>query len=75
MNTNAGSKYGGEGMERETAVNLRNKSLGNQSTTENVNQNKIIYADPMDITKMLDIPPGTGTLQGVGDILKLLYPS
>lgn len=37
-------------------------------------QNKIIYADPMDITKMLDISPGTQVLAGVGETLPLLYP-
>lgn len=34
----------------------------------------IVYADPMDLTKMLDIPPGTQALAGVGKLLKLFYP-
>ena len=34
----------------------------------------VIYADPMDITKMLDIAPGTRVLNGVRDMLPLLYP-
>jgi hypothetical protein len=36
--------------------------------------NKIIYADPMDLTKMLDIPPGTEVLNGVRDTQQLFYP-
>jgi hypothetical protein len=35
---------------------------------------KIIYADPMDITKMLDVTPGTQVLNGVRDTMQLLYP-
>ena len=33
-----------------------------------------VYADPMDITKMLDIPPGTQVLNGVRDMMALFYP-
>ena len=31
------------------------------------------YADPMDITKMLDIAPGAVTLDGVRDVQHLFY--
>jgi hypothetical protein len=37
--------------------------------------NKIIYAEPMDLTKMLDIVPGTQVLNGVRDTQRLFYPS
>jgi hypothetical protein len=41
---------------------------------------RIVYADPMDLTKMLDIKPGTsdpekGPLAGVRDTQALFYPS
>jgi hypothetical protein len=35
--------------------------------------NRMIYADPMDLTKMLDIPPGTQVLNGVHDTQKMFY--
>ena len=65
VNSSGGSNYGGEGMEKE---HLR--SLANLPAMKN----RIIYADPMDITKMLDISPGTEVLAGVGETLRLLYP-
>jgi hypothetical protein len=34
----------------------------------------MIYADPMDLTKMLDIAPGTQVLNGVRDTQRLFYP-
>ena len=33
----------------------------------------VVYADPMDLTKMLDISPGAQVLGGVGQMLKLFY--
>jgi hypothetical protein len=38
-------------------------------------QSEIVYADPMDLTKMLDIPPGTGVLEGVRETQKLFFPN
>jgi hypothetical protein len=35
---------------------------------------RIIYADPVDLTKMLDMSPGTYELDGVGENLRLFYP-
>jgi hypothetical protein len=35
---------------------------------------QVQYADPMDLTKMLDVCPGTFVLNGVRDMLVLLFP-
>jgi hypothetical protein len=35
---------------------------------------QIVYADPMDLTKMLNVQPGTMTLPGVRDTHELLFP-
>jgi hypothetical protein len=39
-----------------------------------VDDHEVIYADPMDLTKMLNIAPGTGTLDGVRDTQDLFFP-
>ena len=54
VNTSGGHAMGGEGMEKRFLASHAPPALNN----------KIIYADPMDLTKMLDIPPGTQVLQG-----------
>ena len=64
VNTSAGHAAGGEGMERQFAA-THHPTPG---------RNRIIYADPMDLTKMLDIPPGTQVLNGVRDTQRLFYP-
>jgi hypothetical protein len=64
VNTSGGHTAGGEGMERQFAATHPSRS----------GQNRIIYADPMDLTKMLDIPPGTQVLDGVRDTQRLFYP-
>jgi hypothetical protein len=64
VNTSAGHAAGGEGMERQFLA-TQHPTLG---------RNRIIYADPMDLTKMLDIPPGTQVLNGVRDTQQLFYP-
>jgi hypothetical protein len=64
VNTSAGHTAGGEGMERQfVATHHPTPGL-----------NRIIYADPMDLTKMLDIPPGTQVLDGVRETQRLFYP-
>lgn len=40
----------------------------------NVAGHQIIYADPMDLTKMLNINPGLLVLNGVRDTESLFYP-
>jgi hypothetical protein len=67
VNTSGGSLAGGEGMEYEYLSTMVPRGLI-------VARNEIIYADPMDLTKMLDIEPGTRPLQGVRDTQVLFYP-
>jgi len=74
VNTNAGSNHGGEGMEKEYLKNLPNMSPEIQAIAGESMSSKIVYADPMDLTKMLDISPGTGPLSGVRDTQYLFYP-
>jgi hypothetical protein len=64
VNTSGGHAMGGEGMERAF--------LSTQAAVPA--SNRIIYADPMDLTKMLDIAPGTQALNGVRDTQRLFYP-
>jgi hypothetical protein len=65
VNTSGGHSFGGEGME--------NKFLAAGNVPKST-PNKIIYADPMDLTKMLNIAPGTQVLNGVRDTQRLFYP-
>jgi hypothetical protein len=64
VNTSGGHSSGGEGMEK--------KFLRNHGPLKA--QHTIIYADPMDLTKMLNIKPGTQFLAGVGETQRLFYP-
>jgi hypothetical protein len=63
VNTNAGHASGGEGMERRFLA----------AHPPAPGQNRIIYADPFDLTKMLDLSPGTQVLSGVRDTQRLFY--
>ena len=38
-------------------------------------KHQIVYADPFDLTKMLNISPGTQEMPEVGEMLKLFYPN
>lgn len=75
VNTSGGVDAGGEGMEKAYVRSLlasRPDEL--DGTLARFARRKIIYADPMDLTKMLDIAPGTQVLNGVRDTMQLLYP-
>ena len=74
VNTSGGSRYGGEGLEKVFLRNLANQPAPVQTATSEAVNSEILYADPMDLTKMLDIPPGTEPLSGVREMLKLYYP-
>ena len=65
VNTSGGSIAGGEGIEKDF--------LAKRGTPLRV-ANEIIYADPMDLTKMLNLEPGTGNLDGVRVAQALLDP-
>jgi len=73
VNTSGGTNTGGEGMEKEFLRSLPDQSEAVQESVRNALMCDIVYADPMDLTKMLDIPPGTQVLAGVGEFLKLFY--
>lgn len=74
VNTSGGTNTGGEGMEREFLRSLKDQSEAVQESVREGLKCDIVYADPMDLTKMLDILPGTQVLAGVGESLKLFYP-
>jgi hypothetical protein len=73
VNTSGGHDAGGEGMEKAYRRELRKGPLAAEAAVR-ARQGQIIYADPMDLTKMLDIPPGTGTLEGVRTTQVLFFP-
>jgi hypothetical protein len=70
VNTSGGVNTGGEGMEK---AYLRSLAPDDELLAQFARR-PVVYADPMDITKMLDISPGTQVLNGVRDTLALLYP-
>ena len=74
VNTSAGVDTGGEGMEKEFLRSLPNQSKTVQNSVRRAINTEIVYADPMDLTQMLDILPGTQVLSGVGESLRLFYP-
>ncbi len=74
VNTSGGTNTGGEGMEKEFLRSLPLQSKTTQKSVSDALNCEIIYADPMDLTKMLDKSPGTKVLTGVGEYLKLFYP-
>ena len=74
VNTSGGTNTGGEGMEKEFLRSLKDQSKTIQESVIESLKCDIVYADPMDLTKMLNISPGTQVLAGVGECLKLFYP-
>ena len=75
INTNAGHPLGGEGMERDYMKHVQSLPERQRRDAINKMRSLIVYADPMDLTKMLRISPGTQTLDGVRDLLALFYPA
>jgi hypothetical protein len=74
VNTGGGVNTGGEGMEKEFLVSV-NPDGEQYRVAISRAKNQIIYADPMDLTKMLNVPPGTGTLDGVRDAQVHFFPA
>lgn len=74
VNTSGGTNTGGEGMEKEFLRSLPDQLEAVQESVRDALKCDIVYADPMDLTKILDISPGTQVLAGVGESLKLFYP-
>ncbi len=73
VNTSGGSNTGGEGMEKDFLRSLQEKPASVREEFKAQLDYGVVYADPMDLTKMLDIAPGTQVLGGVGEMLKLFY--
>jgi hypothetical protein len=74
INTSGGHVAGGEGMEKAFLRTRKEKTAEVQAEFRRVLQYDIQYADPMDLTKMLNIAPGTVTLPGVAEVQGLFYP-
>jgi len=66
VNTNAGHRLGGEGMERQYTDYVLGLPESERSELLSKMKSSVVYADPMDLTKMLDISPGTYIIFGAG---------
>lgn len=75
VNTSSGGVHGGEGRQCEFLANLNSYSEGIQAAVWKTSEEPLRLADPMDLTKMLNLPPGTKTLDGVRDVQHLFYVS
>jgi hypothetical protein len=73
VNTSGGTNTGGEGMEKAFLRSLKENPDSVKNSFRDLMKTAIVYADPMDLTKMLDISPGTQVLDGVRGLLKLFY--
>lgn len=73
VNTSSGTNAGPEGMAKEHLRTMNSQHESIQEAVREQYQCDIIYADPIDLTKMLNIPPGTKVLDGVRNTLKLFY--
>lgn len=72
VNTNSGHRKGAEGLEKGHIGEM----IGSSGSTfqDLITRTEIVYADPADLTKMLNIAPGTLALAGVAATQKLFYP-
>lgn len=75
VNTSGGHSSGGEGMEQEFLKSFATRSEDERRRLKDILNYAIQYADPMDLTKMLNLAPGTQTLPGVRDAQTLFYPA
>lgn len=74
VNTSGGHSSGGEGMECEYLRSLQDKPEAAAELRALVESYRVQYADPMDLTKMLNLPPGTETLPGVAEVQRMFFP-
>ncbi|MCK5133576.1 MAG: hypothetical protein KAR40_15655 [Candidatus Sabulitectum sp.] len=74
VNCSGGVNAGQEGMEKDHLRSLDSLSESVRAAVLKAIDCNIVYADPSDMTKMLNIPPGTKVLAGVADMLKHFYP-
>lgn len=73
-NTSSGNSKGAEGIEVEYLRSQLASPEKSQALKARLSAYKVQYADPSDLTKMLDIAPGTFVLNGVRDALPLFFP-
>lgn len=65
VNTSNGVNSGAEGMELAHLASAEHGNSAALAALELVKRHAIVYADPVDLTKMLGIVPSTETLDGV----------
>jgi hypothetical protein len=74
VNSDGGHETGAEGIGKAHLENVRAHPQKAEKMKAFALSHHMIYADPEDWTKMLDMPPGTYELEGVRENLKLFYP-
>lgn len=72
-NTSGGLDNGAEGLEKVELRKLKQQPTHIRQRTERCLAAPVVLADPIDLTKMLDIPPGLSELQGVASMLMRFY--
>ena len=72
-NTSSGLDNGAEGIEKVELRKLKQKPAYIRRRTERRLDAPLVLADPIDLTKMLDIPTGLTELQGVASMLMKYY--
>lgn len=74
-NTSSGLDNGAEGIEKVELRKLKQQPAYIRQQVERRLAAPVMLADPVDLTKMLDIPPGLTELQGVASMLAKYYPT
>jgi len=72
-NTSGGLDNGAEGLEKIELRKLEQQPEHIRVQTKRVLAAPIVLADPIDLTKMLNIPPGLTELRGVAPMLMKYY--
>jgi hypothetical protein len=73
VNSSGGNKTGPEGMEKDNLLLMQQSKDKLLKLRKLVTSYQIMYADPVVLTKMLNISTGTKELPGVAKMLKLFY--
>ena len=73
VNTSSGGVRGPEGMEKDHVSTLESQHVVIQDAVRAYLDCEILYADPVDLVKMLNIKTGTKELPEVGEILWWFY--
>ena len=72
-NTSGGLDIGAEGIEKVELRKLKQQPTYIRRRTEHALAAPVVLADPIDLTKMLNIPPGLTELRGVASMLMKFY--